>query len=280
MGMKVYRTDPYQAAVLEGLRAVKALVAACGDDDTQVYLVFDNPLTKLNWRKKLDAGYKHPRELNADTAKFYEVLKAFKEIIRCYSDSYRLCYYTGCEADDLVLPIADWIEGHYLGAKSLFVSADLDWARIIAARRHWCNWKDIFDGPGFASRWKFRPEGKALQIYKAIRGDKSDAIHPGVPNLPAVYLAQALRAPSLEAWLANLGTLPQHWQDKISVMLPVLRRNYTLVDFAPPPVSIEEIIYVCKRSPEQSRIWFDTLNLPQESWMAEKRMMLLESLPG
>lgn len=263
-------TKLYVGGVEDALLRIRTLIERFGFESSNIYFLFDNPQSAINVRRILSEGrYKHSRQQKNAPIQLYKSLNLFTEILKHYSDNYRILWSIGLEADDLTYPLRQSLilDAHH---QALFISNDLDWARNITDYSDWYNWAHVYSQEEFFKKYKFWPKTNAIKMYKAIRGDASDCIDPGVPGLPEEILLDILEK------YETIGDLTRSilhtdysitWRKKIKDNENQLKINYQLVDFFPIESPIEDLIYECKRNPIQAKIWFDVLGFPPETWM-------------
>lgn len=140
-------------------------------DDGFVYVLADNPTSKLSIRKKLDEDYKSTRIKESDG--YYRGIDFELLICQYYSEQFNTCRVKRLEADDLVPEILKLCNGD-----TLLCSSDLDWARCMSDKVHWYNHKEIFTQQSFKSRFKYTPDERSITLMKVLMGDLSDNIPP------------------------------------------------------------------------------------------------------
>lgn len=193
-----------------------------------VYFVFDNTNSRINYRKSLDSSYKSDRDRKPKFA--YDTLELWKILLLHSADNYQICYKTGYEADDLVLPLLKILKSDSI----LLISADLDWARSIDNNCHWYNFRTLYDRHKFKDEFNFDPTGNSIKIYKAIKGDNSDNIPVGCPRLPLEILNRIVEQTSINLFYSeidNLNWIPDVWKLRLKECKKRIILNYKLVDF-------------------------------------------------
>lgn len=259
--------------IKQSLNGIKKIVADYGYENSKVYLLFDNPDSKVNERKIISDGrYKYKRHKKAVTGKFYKALNVFKKLIKHYSDNFYILESMSLEADDLTYPLKKYLKESY-SKLSLFVSSDMDWARNMSKFADWYNFKTLYTNEQFFKKYEFRPSASSIKMFKTIRGDASDSIDVGVPYLPKEILLDIVtRYKNVEQLLHNLPEtkIPDNWKKKIRENEKQLKLNYQLVDFFEMNESIEDIIFSCRRDIKQLCVWYKVMNIPFENWMIDK----------
>lgn len=254
--------NQYSAVIFNCIKRIKEFHNEYGYDDTKVYILFDNPNSKITARKEIDEEYKHPRDAKYVPEAFYKALDFVQEILKDYDDCFLVAKADGAEADDLVKPILKMLSGD-----TLLVSADLDWARSIDQNVHWFNWVKIYNLNLFLEKYGFSPVGNGLTMYKTFRGDNSDNIKNVVPRLPEVVLLHIVENYSnIDMLMTALWTdekIPKAWKVKIHEAEIFLRTNYKLVNFVDFN-SEEEYIITCKQNIAKLKKWFAMFGVPME----------------
>lgn len=266
----------YTKVITNFLDRVNNLKDTYGNNNTIVYLLFDNPTSTINIRKMIDENYKHSRTNHRIPKAFWDTLAVTQEILKCYSSSFVICKKDCCEADDLVYPLIKKLDIE--NEKTLIVSVDLDWARNLSFSEniHWFNYTEMFNSKmKFKTKYGFTPEGNKLKIYKAIRGDKSDCIEVGVPYLPENILLYILdNFKDMSDLITNVykhSDIPLKWQNKIRENRSKLLSNYSLVDFVLIEESIDSLLYYCKENIKELKCWYELTSLPLENRMFDPK---------
>ena len=250
----------YSLTIQDSLERIEQLKNIYGNDETIVYILNDNPFSKINERELIDSSYKHARKNKNIPPVFYKSLEKLIEILKSYHNNYYIVSYSKCEADDLVLPVLKHIKG-----KTLLVSADLDWARSIDTDIHWFNYNKVYDIESFSQEYGFNPSNNGVKIYKALHGDKSDCIENAVPHMPKTILNHIVdNYDSIYDLISNLWKdeeIPKQWKLKIQDASVQLKINYQLVDFLQLDLSFNDVAYKCKEDIEKLRNWFQLLDI-------------------
>lgn len=264
------------AGIIEAFSKIKKLLKTYGRADTKVFFIFDNPTHEISLRKVIDPSYKHPRDRKNIPAQLYQTMRTFQQILRSYSDYFNIVVADKKEADDLTKPVLAHLQPTH-AQPALCVSADMDWARNITADGEvdWFDWNGVVAHQSFLKKYGFLPKASAVKLYKCIRGDASDAISPGVPNLPKeIMLDIVTKFEDVDTLLECLWPqtdYPLDWKKKIAAHQAELRINWRLVDFMDSPLTYEQLVVPCVRSPRQARLWFESLEMTLEPWMKEKQ---------
>lgn len=272
---KVEVNTLFQGIVQEALKRVKQIIDRFGYTDSQYYFLMDNPNSKINQRKILTEGqYKHARDRKRVPEQFYKTLNIFADILKCYSDSYFVVRGEGLEADDLTFPIIKSLTFDYYN-RGIVISSDLDWARNIQEFCEWYNWIDVYDASKFELKYGYLPLGNRIKMMKAISGDNSDSIPPGVPYIPKELTLKLIeKYNTIQDLLDNLQVdpiIPDQWKRKIFDNSTQLKINYQLVDFILIDRPLEDFIVKGKQNAKECRIWFNVLKLPLEDWMMSEK---------
>lgn len=271
--------DIYSNVVRDFLDRINELKSQYLYDNGITYILFDNPNTMINIRKIIDEEYKSPRASKILPPAFYNTLKILKELLLYYSDNMYLCYSQAMEADDLVKPLLESLEINNVN-RVLMISADLDWARSIDSNVDWFNYKKVYTRGVFEQEFKFPAYKNNLILYKTFRGDNSDNIPSGLPNIPEELLLYIIKESkvfddcvSFRQYLKKLQSfehIPEHWKIKIKDNEERLIINFQLVNFVDIDESIENMLYKCKLSVSSLKSWFDLLRLQYEARMLSK----------
>lgn len=161
------------------IKSIKKWQREFANDNTIFYFLFDNATSKSNIRQEIiDPTYKLNRFKRP--LSFYRSLDYLRLILLHYSDNFRIVYGTGYEADDIVPYVLNKLENN---KNKLLISEDLDWARLISKNIHLYKNKEIIDPKMFIDKFNFYPTIDSVTLYKVIKGDASDEIPIGVPNL-------------------------------------------------------------------------------------------------
>lgn len=272
---KVEVNSLFQGIVQESLKRVKSIVDRFGYSDSIYYFLMDNPNSQINRRKLMSEGqYKHARDKKKVPEQFYKTLNIFADILKSYSDNYFVVRGEGLEADDLTFPVIKALTFDYHN-RGVVISADLDWARNIQEFCHWFNWMDVYDTSSFERKYGYQPLGNRIKMVKAISGDNSDSIPPGVPYFPKELTYKLIeKYNTVDELIQNVwrdSDIPEQWKKKIFDNSTQLQINYQLVDFIPIERPLEDFITKGQRNSKECRIWFNVLKLPLEDWMMTEK---------
>lgn len=261
----------YSVTISDCLDRFNQLRNIYGDGNTTIYVLHDNPFSKINERELMDSSYKHARKNKNIPPIFYKSLDRFIEILKVYINNLYIVSYSKCEADDLVLPVLN-----HIGDDSvLMISADMDWARGINDKVHWFNFSTIYSKDNFIDKYGFNPENNGVKLYKAIHGDKSDCIENAVPNLPKKILYYIVDNYTDIYDLLNRiwrdDEIPKQWKLKIKEAEIQLKINYQLVDFLPIDFNFNEIAIPAKEDIKELRGWFELMDLQKENRMIDPK---------
>lgn len=262
-------------AIDHTLKMLRNLQKKFAYNSSDIYLLFDNPETVLHIRKLIDSEYKSTRLKKSVPKGIYEALAIFVEILKSYSNKFHVIKVPSLEADDLTDPLIKQLQIDE-NNKALLISNDLDWARNITEDVDWYNYNEIYTITSFNKKFGFDPsKGKAIQLYKAIHGDKSDNITNAVPYIPTEILLQIVNQfESVDDLYFNLWKecciVPRQWKLKLQEAENDVRKNFTLVDFVILDIELRQYIIDCKRNVKLLKIYFESLELPLESDMTNK----------
>ncbi len=248
------------------------------ENDVKVFLLFDNPASTIRIRQEIDENYKSHRLNKKHDKEIRKTIEILIRILKCYSDNFYIVNASSCEADDLTFPLIKYlnIQNDKTGFNSeyaLCISNDLDWSRNISDNVHWYNFHLVYNISDFEKEYKFKPTGNKVQMYKAIRGDKSDNIQIGVPYLKEDIVLQLIdKYNSMDKLLNNIynSDFDAKVKNKINEHASQLRVNYQLVDFIPIEKPIDDYIVQCGKRLGELKIWYKSLGIELESWMSTK----------
>ncbi len=209
-----------------------------------IYLLFDNDTSKIEYRKTIDPEYKSNRPMQ-DPA-FYNGINILQDVLLSFDNNIFLVYKQEYEADDLVLPLLNELSHDSV----LLISDDLDWARCISQEVHWLNKDKIYDKNSFYDNFGFYPNRSSICLYKSIRGDKSDNIPKGIPNIRENILVKIVNQfSSIKDFFnnyQNLEYLNDLWKNKIKENKARILLNYRLADFMPFEIDdFDKFIFEC-----------------------------------
>lgn len=266
----------YSESIEEALKRINDLVKQFGKDNPTVYILYDNPMSKINEREAIYPSYKHARKNKNIPPVFYKSLDKLVEILKIYKDNFVVVKYHNCEADDLVPSVLAKCEGN-----SILISADLDWARGITEkdkdgfRIDWFNYATVYTKESFQNHYGFNPANNGVKMYKAIKGDTSDNIENAVPYIPKEILLNIVdKYNDIPELLANVwkdDEIPKQWKLKIKEAEVQLKINSQLVDYLNIDLPFNEIAYYCKEDINELRSWFSLLSIPFENRMFDRK---------
>jgi len=264
------KDEMYSSSIQMTINRINKFIAEYGNyANCNVYLLFDNPLSKINTRKELDPMYKHARSLRSVPPAFHKTLDIFFELAEVYSDNFKLIKISNLEADDLVQPLLNYLNND----SCLLISADMDWARSVGKSVHWYNYHTLYDMDSFKTKYGFFPNNNSITLYKSLRGDNSDSIPIGCPLLrEEIVLDICNRFNNVDELFKNLfdTDYPKQWKLKIKENEMRIRMNYALVDFIAVEGNIDEHIVHGKESIKALKSWYTILDLPLEYRMKDK----------
>jgi 5'-3' exonuclease len=234
----------------------------------RIYFLFDNPSSGEYRRKEIDPDYKVNRKKR--DPQFYRGLDYLQLVLMHYQTGYRVVRRTSSEADDLIAPILKSFEGKSYSV--LLVSNDMDWSRAISDTAHWLVSRDnhdiIYTKEKFYDEYGFYPGLNEVCLYKAIRGDASDNIPPGVNNIPEDVVLDIIRqAKSVSNMFLYLNDLniPRQWKELIRQNRGRIQLNLMLVDYQ--PVSVEdcrECAFITEFNKDMLSMFYRMLNFKPE----------------
>jgi hypothetical protein len=265
----------YSNSIRDFLDRINDLKNRFGNFESYVYLLFDNPLSIINKRKTIDVEYKNNRDEKHVPKNFYKTLDCLQEILKVYKNNLYIVRYDGLEADDLLYPVLQEIDEKSKQEKKIVISADMDWGRCLGVDENceWFNFATVYDRISFKEHYGFNPAGKAIQMYKSIHGDNSDAIPNAVPRIPKDILIDIVEnfnsVDDLFNSMWNYSGIPSQWTQKIKEAEKRIRINYRLVDFIVYE-KLNNFIFDCKENIKMLRFWFELNDLQFENRMFDK----------
>jgi len=261
--------DFYSVAIEHTLTKINELRKQFGNKDHQVYIIHDNPFSKINERQIISPEYKHARKNKDIPQIFYKTLEKLLELLRVYDNNIYLITLEGCEADDLVPSVLENVKGN-----SILISADMDWARSISKTIHWFNFMTVHTIESFTKTYGFSPSENGVILYKTIHGDTSDNIENAVPYLPKEILLYIVNTyKDLQHLFSKLwqdDNIPKAWKIKIKDNEIQLKINYQLVNFIEIDVPFWRMSYKCIEDINALKSWFDLLDILFENRMLDK----------
>lgn len=248
------------------IRSLNKMEREYGEDNCQIYLLFDNATSGTTKRKEIDPDYKANRE-RKDHA-FYKGLDYLRFILMNYKDNYTVVYRPKFEADDLTLPIVSHIDKN---ENILLVSEDMDWSRLMSDNVFWYAKKKVWDIDMFEEYYKFKPNSEAVVFYKSIRGDSSDNIPKGIlgirENLVQQLICDYRNVDDMLNNLDSISYLSDKWKDKIRDNKARLKLNSQLVDFiTTADENIDEFVFLCEFKPNTLRTLYHALGFAVASF--------------
>jgi 5'-3' exonuclease len=238
------------------------------DDKGRIYFLFDNASSGEDHRKEIDPDYKINRKKREP--QFYRGLDYLQLALMHYQTGYRIVRRPSAEADDLIAPILE-----SFGRKQysiLLASNDMDWSRAISDMVHWLVRKDnqdvIYTKDKFYEKYGFYPGLNEVCLYKAIRGDVTDNIPPGVKNIPEAIvldiIRQAKSVSNMLLYLADLNIPPQ-WKESIQQSYGRIQLNLMLVDYQPVSMAdCRECVSITEFNKEMLSMFYRMLNFKPE----------------
>ena len=225
------------------------------------YILFDNCNSKDHQRKEVDPDYKIGR---SHERSFYKSLELLQYVLMHYSDDITMIYRSNYEADDFVKPLLLDIPKTQ---NVLLVSEDRDWARMIEFEGrviHWYAKRRVYDRAQYFLEFGYKPSEQTVVMEKTIRGDKSDNIPAGVPNIKGKTVIQLINqfdnVYDMVQEVDNCDYVSELMKDRIKENEARLRLNFQLVSFA--GVSHEEMnsfTYQCRFDPKTLNIAYKSM---------------------
>jgi 5'-3' exonuclease len=254
----------------ETFKRVEKIKERFGFQDSQVYLLFDNPGSAIRRRKQIYREYKHARDKKVVPPIFYRTLEFLETILQYYNNNSFVIRIDDYEADDLLAPLIKLLDINDQD-QCLVVSADMDWARNINENTHWFNYLKVYDPKVFKEEYGFNPIGNKIQLYKAFHGDDSDNIPNAVPYCPKEVLLYLINKydtlKNLLSAVLSIQEIPLQWRLKIKEAENQLKTNYLLADFLPLDEDIRDYTMICEENIPVLKYWFNFLDIPFEARM-------------
>lgn len=248
------------------LKSVSKWKKLFAKENTKFYFLFDNAKSKSNLRQKIiDPTYKLNRFKRPDS--FYRSIDYLRLVLLNQSEDYTIVYGTGYEADDIVPYILKKIPDC---ENSILVSEDLDWSRLISENVHVFMKNDVWDIKKFINKFNFKPTVDSVTLYKAIKGDASDEIPIGVPNIPVTYVEKLCNEyKDVYEILENLDLidyLSEKTKKKFIQNKSRLNLNHQLISFLSiNEKELDEYTIQGKFKPESLKILYKSLNFSIDS---------------
>lgn len=266
----VENDNMYAGTIQEVIKRIKDIHESFGTADAKVYLLCDNPFSKINERQEIYPSYKHARKNKILPPAFYKTLDTLIEILKVYSNDYYIVQESNLEADDLVPVVMKQIQNDK--QRFLLVSNDLDWGRGLTKENiSWFNYYTLYNIESFTNEYGFSPKGKSIQMYKAIHGDESDNIPNAIPNIRKkllTYLCTHFKTiKELTVGVHNLD-ISEAWKRKILDAETQLKINYQLADYiVPDNVTFESCSFTCNEKIKMLQWYYRNLGLAFEAKM-------------
>lgn len=257
-------TEMITGGIYTSLTMLKKLIRNYLTENGQIFVLFEGTYSKqkaktVSLRRQIDPEYKANRTVH-DSA-FYKSLELLELMLLSYSSQIIVSKVPGYEADDLVKPL---VENFREEETVLLVSTDLDWARFIRENVHWLKKNTLIDMERFEDNYGFPPSEETLGMYKAFRGDASDNIPIGVPQIAEKLLVAIINeCESLREVYENLeeyNFIGDTWKDKILENRGRVLLNYHLVESL--SLSLKELeahLYPASFEPEKLNAFYQML---------------------
>jgi 5'-3' exonuclease len=172
----------YRGLAAKYLETVKSLAENYLAEGGTVYLLFDNPTSRLDLqksfyfaaRKHIYPKYKESRV--KESKEFYNTLDLIRYYYLTNISTFACVQVQNLEADDLVKPVLDY----YFTPKmrGLMVTNDYDWTRYLSEQVDWL--PSLEAEPEtikiFTEKMGFIPTENSVIIYKSLFGDPADNI--------------------------------------------------------------------------------------------------------
>lgn len=222
--------------VFTSIKMIQRIESCYLSEGGRIFFLFDNSSSGELRRKDIDPDYKVNRK--RWEPQFYRGLDYLQLVLRNYQNGYRIIQRPESEADDLVFPVLKSFEQN--NHNVLLVSNDMDWSRAIGDQVRWMvhlNNKDIiYDKDLFYNKFGFYPGYDEVCLYKALRGDESDNIVPGVKGIPEqVILTIIKKARNVQNmfWMLKDIQIDEQWKKAILKNKGRIQINLMLVGTQP-----------------------------------------------
>lgn len=182
----------YRDLAAKYIKTIKDLKDKYLTDTGTIYLLFDNPTSRLDLqksfyfasRKHIYPKYKEQRA--KESREFYNTLDLIRYYYLTNVDSYICIQVQNLEADDLVKPV---LTTYCSSAHNLLVTNDYDWTRYLSDTVDWL--PSLASEPelikNFIEKMGFLPTETSIIIYKSLFGDPSDNIPHIIPKNSKTY---------------------------------------------------------------------------------------------
>jgi len=138
-------------------------------DNGLIWILSDNPTSKITIRKNIDQSYKNNRTRESDG--YYRGIDYLLILAQNYSEQFNTIRIKRLEADDLVPEVLKLCSG-----RTLLCTADMDWARCMSENVDWFNHDRVYTQESFKNKYHFTPNENSVTLYKVLLGDTIDMI--------------------------------------------------------------------------------------------------------
>lgn len=149
--------------------------------EQEIFLLFDNPLSKMEARTQLSVSYKENRKSKLSQIFFRTIdfVQFFAQ--NCLKSHYKIVRVPLREADDVVKVLIE-----HNPVPALCIANDSDWHGVLRDKPSIHQWwftygfeeRSIYTAEQFRTEYQFEPSEKAVVLYKALTGDSADCIEP------------------------------------------------------------------------------------------------------
>jgi 5'-3' exonuclease len=251
------------------LKAIQRIEQKYLDTNGRIYFLFDNALGEEYRRKKIDPDYKINRKKH--DPQFYRGLDYLQLALTHYQTGYRIVRRSAETLDDLIAPILESFSDKKY--RVLLVSNDMGWSRAINDTVHWMVCKEardaIYTKDIFYAEYGFYPGTREICLYKAIRGDSSNNIPPGVKNIPENVILDIIhQAESISSLFLHLTDLniPSQWKEAVRQNRGRIQLNARLIDYQPISITeYRECAYITEFNKEILSLFYRICNFKPDS---------------
>jgi hypothetical protein len=148
--------------------------------DLNVYLLFDNPTSKVEARSHLSPSYKENRKSKMPPTFFRTVDFIQFFCLNTYGNNFKIVRIPLREADDLIKVLIKEEK-----EDSLCITNDSDWYAVLRKDPRVDLWwffrseKDfLYTYEDFEKEFQFEPSESSVVLYKALLGDHADSVPP------------------------------------------------------------------------------------------------------
>jgi len=202
----------YKNLLKDFITKVDSLEKVYALKDTQIYLLFDNPMSRdkihdsfryVN-RNEVYNPYKANR-IKDKKKEFFNTLNIIKYYYILNSKRYHTIKVQNLEADDFVKIILE--QKTDKDDRVLLVTNDVDWCRYISDNVYYYPdfSKEPANAPYFERKYNYKPTEFNLVLNKTLFGDKSD-------NIPSVCSSSDKHFEEFKMLISELKSIEEFWK--------------------------------------------------------------------